>query len=113
MKDPLDIHNNPRLYEIAKQITLDAGYPYTDPRTLETTQPRKNKMNKTKKPAWVLFDQLHVDVNISTRMSVGDRAKLRRALNSKTLNDGITKMVLVVGPVPPNSNPQIKVKITR
>jgi bifunctional non-homologous end joining protein LigD len=32
-----------KLYEIAKDITLKAGYPYTDPRTLETTEPSPSK----------------------------------------------------------------------
>lgn len=39
---------NPRLYEIAKRITLEAGFPYTDPRTGETTQPpRQAKPSRT------------------------------------------------------------------
>jgi len=37
------MNEHPRLYEIAKQITLEAGFPYTDPRTLKTTQPPKKK----------------------------------------------------------------------
>jgi hypothetical protein len=103
------MREHPELYAIAKKITLEAGYPYTDPRTLETTQP----MNKIKKPAWVLYEELHVEVYINTRMSAKDRARLRKALNSKTLKDGLIKMVLVTGPVPPTDKPQIKVKITR
>jgi hypothetical protein len=71
-------------------------------------------MNKIKKPAWVLFDELHVQVNISTRMKVWDRAKLRRALNSKELKEGIIRQILVSGPEPPAGiNPQVRVKITR
>jgi hypothetical protein len=29
----------PALYEVAKKVTHDAGLPYTDPRTGETTEP--------------------------------------------------------------------------
>ena len=44
---------NPALYEIAKRITLDAGFPYTDPRTGLTTHPPKKRepaKPKRKKP---------------------------------------------------------------
>lgn len=33
----------PALYGIAKAITLEAGLPYTDPRTGKTTQPPKRR----------------------------------------------------------------------
>jgi hypothetical protein len=69
-------------------------------------------MNKVKKPAWVLYDVLNVEVHISTRMTIEDKAKLRKALDSKTLKKGITNMVLVTGPVPPTDKPQIRVNIT-
>jgi hypothetical protein len=72
----------PELYEIAKRITLDAGFPYTDPRTLETTQPMP-KNNKT--PKWILFDQIHVDVNIKSDMPEKERKELRALLNSKPM----------------------------
>jgi hypothetical protein len=32
------MNEDPRLYAIAKKITLDAGLPYTDPRTGITTE---------------------------------------------------------------------------
>jgi hypothetical protein len=100
----------PELYEIAKQITLDAGYPYTDPRTLETTKP---KMNKIKKPAWVLFEQLHIDVHISTRMAVTDRTVLRNKLNSVALRKSIENLVLINSPEPSTEVSQVKVQVTR
>jgi hypothetical protein len=104
-------YDDPRLYAIVKKITLDAGFPYTDPRTLKTTQP---KMNKKKKPVWVLFEQLHVDVEISIRMSPGNRAELRKALNSATLIKRIINTVITSGPMPPQGvNPQIRVKINK
>lgn len=33
--------DDPRLYELAKRITLEAGMSYTDPRTGKTTHPPK------------------------------------------------------------------------
>jgi hypothetical protein len=105
------MRDDPRLYDVAKRITHDAGFAYTDPRTLETTQPRR-KMNKIKKPAWVLFEQLHVNVDISTRMTVGDRAKLRKALNSASFKNAIVTAVRLWSPVPP-IKPQVKVTITK
>lgn len=33
------MNENPALYAIAKKITHEAGLPYTDPRTGETTEP--------------------------------------------------------------------------
>ena len=38
-----------KLYAIAKRVTLEAGFPYTDPRTGETTQPKPKSNKKTKK----------------------------------------------------------------
>jgi hypothetical protein len=35
------MNEDPRLYAIAKKVTLEAGLPYTDPRTGETTKPVK------------------------------------------------------------------------
>jgi hypothetical protein len=35
---------HPRIYEIAKQITLDAGFPWTDPRTGVTHKPKKRRL---------------------------------------------------------------------
>jgi hypothetical protein len=71
-------------------------------------------MNKIKKPAWVLFEQLHIDVHVSTRMKLDNRNKLRKALTSKSLKNGIINMILVSGPTPPEGiNPQVRVKITR
>jgi len=82
----MNIWNDPRLYAVAKQITLRAGMPYTDPRTGETTQPmRKKKMNTGKKPKWILFDQIHIDVNIKPDMSEKERKDLRALLNSKPM----------------------------
>jgi hypothetical protein len=37
--NPFHEEGIPELYEIAKEITLGAGMPYTDPRTLQTTLP--------------------------------------------------------------------------
>lgn len=40
----------PALYDIARQITLDAGMPWTDPRTGKTHQPpKKAKRRKARK----------------------------------------------------------------
>jgi hypothetical protein len=81
----MNIWNDPRLYAVAKQITLRAGMPYTDPRTGETTQPQKPKMNTGKKPAWILLDQLHVSVNIKPDMPAKERKELIALINSKTM----------------------------
>jgi hypothetical protein len=43
------MNEDPRLYEIAKKITLDAGLPYTDPRTGVTTVRRKYAKKTTKR----------------------------------------------------------------
>jgi hypothetical protein len=102
----------PELYAVAKKITLDAGYLYTDPRTLETTQPRKNKMKKNSIPKEVLFEELHIEVYIKANMSAADRAKLRKALNTQSFKNALKTAVLIWGPVPPTS-PQIRVEITR
>lgn len=37
------MREDPELYEIAKDITLKAGFPWTDPRTLKTYYPPRNK----------------------------------------------------------------------
>jgi hypothetical protein len=39
---------SPALYEIAKRVTLDAGLPYTDPRTGVTTKPKPLKRDPKK-----------------------------------------------------------------
>jgi hypothetical protein len=109
MKDPLKIYNNPRLYAIAKEITLAAGFPYTDPRTLETTQPGETKMKNNKTPAWVLFDQIHVDVSIQPKMPEKERNKLRKALTSDSFNGAIRAAVIIFSQLPS----QVKVKISR
>lgn len=43
------MRENPALYAVAKRITLEAGYSWTDPRTGETFRPpaRKPRKNKT------------------------------------------------------------------
>jgi len=107
------MNEEPRLYAIAKKITLDAGFPYTDPRTLETTQPRKNKMKNNRKPAWVLFEQLHVDVLINTRTSNSDRTLLRKNLNSRGMKGSIEGIVLLACPTTATGKRQIRVKITK
>jgi hypothetical protein len=43
------MREDPRLYEIAKRITLQAGYPWTDPRTGETFHPGTTKKPKNRK----------------------------------------------------------------
>jgi hypothetical protein len=93
----------PELYEIAKRITLDAGFSYTDPRTLETTQP----MNTGKKPKWVLFDQIHVDVNIKSDMPDKERKALRALLNSKPM------MSLLESIISGSHRDKIQVKVNR
>lgn len=99
----------PELYAIAKKITLDAGYPYTDPRTLETTQPpRKNKMPKNNhKPKWILFDQIHIDVNIKSDMPEKERKDLRSLLNSKPMMSLFES--IITGPY----RKEIQVKVSR
>jgi hypothetical protein len=75
---------------------------------------QNSNMNKIKKPAWVLFEQLHIDVHVSTRMKLENRNKLRKALTSPSLQKQIINMVLVSGPKPPEGiNPQVRVKVTR
>lgn len=39
------MNENPALYAVAKKVTLDAGLPYTDPRTGETTPPPDTSTN--------------------------------------------------------------------
>lgn len=102
---------NPLLYDIAKQITLEAGFHYTDPRTGVTTKTRKAqpKMPNTgKKPMWVLFDQLHVDVEIHTT-KVTDKA--RRDLRALLESDSFKNLVenVIVGPY----RDRIRVKINK
>jgi hypothetical protein len=103
--------DHPELYAIAKKITLDAGYPYTDPRTLETTQPpktRKKKMSNSKKiPKWILLDQLHIDINIKSDMP----AKERKALVALVNSDSMTSLfkTVITGPY----KDRIKVEITK
>jgi len=106
MKDQLDIYNIPQLYTIAKKITLDAGYPYTDPRTGKTTQPMKK--TKTKKvPKWILFDQIHIDVNIKSDMSPQSRKALRDLLNSRPMMSLFES--IISGPY----RSEIQVKVSR
>lgn len=33
------VYGDDKLYEVAKKVTLEAGLPYTDPRTGRTTKP--------------------------------------------------------------------------
>jgi hypothetical protein len=44
------MRDDPRLYDIAKRITLDAGFDYTDPRTGETTRARRRRGKRAKRP---------------------------------------------------------------
>lgn len=69
-------------------------------------------MKNNKTLAFVLLDQLHVDVLINTKMSVKDRSALRKALKSKTLRDGIINLVLVSTPIT-TTKPEFIVKITQ
>jgi hypothetical protein len=78
-----------------------------------TTNQENTKMNKIKKPAWVLFEQLHINVHINTRMTVQDRTKLRDMLNSKSLQGRIVSLILINTPEPPTEAQQIKLTITR
>jgi hypothetical protein len=91
------VPDHPELYAMAKKITLEAGYPYTDPRTLKTTQPpktRKNKMPNSKKiPKWVLLDQIHVDVNIKSDMSPKARKELKSILSSASFHSLIQTVI--------------------
>lgn len=94
------VPDHPELYAIAKRITLQAGYPYTDPRTMETTQPpkqkprKKTKMpNNKKMPKWVLLDQLHVDVNIKSDMSPKARKELKSILSSDSFHSLIQTVI--------------------
>lgn len=46
------MNEDPRLYELAKRITLEAGFNWTDPRTLKTYKPeRKNEKQKGNRKA--------------------------------------------------------------
>lgn len=113
MKDPLAKYNDPRLYIIAKQVTLDAGFPYTDPRTGETTQPstRKKTMNTGKKPKWILLDQLHIDINIKSDIPAKERKALIKHIrdNQPSLEGAIKAMLTPTSTVWQN----IRVKITK
>lgn len=85
------------MYAIAKKITLDAGYPYTDPRTLETTQPpRKKKMKNNKIPKFILLDQIHVDINIPSTMPEKDRHQLLKIIRSKGFDKAIIDVISAV-----------------
>lgn len=107
--------DHPELYAIAKKITLEAGYPYTDPRTLETTQPpkpRKKPMSNSKKiPKWVLLDQLHVDVNIKSDMSARARKELKSILSSDSFHNLIR--TVITGHRGARTTGTVKVTITR
>lgn len=83
----------PELYAIAKQITLDAGYPYTDPRTGKTTQP---KMKNNKIPKFILLDQVHVDISIPATMPAGERKKLLKIIQSKGFDKALVDVVSAV-----------------
>lgn len=84
----------PELYAIAKRITLDAGYPYTDPRTGETTQPKKMKNNK--KPKFILLDQIHVDISIPSNMPAKERQQLLKIIRTKGFDKAIVDVVVAV-----------------
>lgn len=43
------MNEDPRLYAIAKRVTLEAGFDYTDPRTLETTRAQKQRKKRPQK----------------------------------------------------------------
>lgn len=105
------MNEHPELYAIAKKITLDAGFPYTDPRTGKTTQPkpRKNtRMSNSKKiPKWVLLDQLHVDVNIKSDMSPKARKELKSILSSDSFHN------LIQDVITGSDRNTVKVTITR
>lgn len=104
------VRETPKLYEIAKQVTLDAGFPYTDPRTGIITQPPKGKtkmQNARKKPKWVLLDQLHIDVNISSDMPAKERKELLQLLNYESFHNMITAVISGA------NRKNIKVKISR
>jgi hypothetical protein len=100
---------SPELYAVAKQITLDAGFSYTDPRTMETTQPRKKpKMNNSKKmPKWILLDQLHIDINIKSDMPAKERKDLVRLANSDSM---VSLIKTVIGGA---NNKNVRVEITK
>ena len=66
---------HPELYAIAKKITLDSGYPYMDPRTLKTTQPRKKK---------TMDNILTSDENQAIQRAVRESLKLYRGYVSLT-----------------------------
>jgi hypothetical protein len=103
--------DHPELYAIAKKITLDAGYPYTDPRTLETTQPktRKKKMSNSKKiPKWILLDQLHIDINIKSDMPAKERKELVALVNSKPMMSLFRHMI-----IGPNRRDNVLVEISK
>jgi hypothetical protein len=113
MKDPLSKYNDPKLYRIAKEITLGAGFPYTDPRTGETTQPPKkgNKMSNSKKiPQWVLLDEIHVGIHIKTDMPEKDRKILKAMLAETKELENIMWAFIV--PTAGLWN-KVKVKVTR
>jgi hypothetical protein len=42
------MNEHPALYDIARRITLEAGFDYTDPRTGVTTCAKKKKKSKKK-----------------------------------------------------------------
>lgn len=98
----------PKLYAIAKQITLAAGFPYTDPRTGETTQPKKMKNNKI--PKFILLDQIHVDISIPATMPAKERQQLLKIIRSKGFDKAIIDvMVAITSPV----KSVIRVAVTR
>lgn len=105
---------HPELYAIAKRITLQAGFPYTDPRTLETTQPPKQKPrkkttvpNSKKIPKWILLDQLHIDINIRSAMLAKERKELLKTyVNNETIHR-LFKFIIA------GTNKNIRVNITK
>ena len=58
------MNEDPRLYAIAKKVTLEAGLPYTDPRTGETT-----KASSTTRPGALLEKQAEIVDHLRKRMS--------------------------------------------
>lgn len=108
------VPEDPELYAIAKKITLEAGFPYIDPRTLETTQPPKQKprkkrtmSNSKKMPKWVLLDQLHIDINVKSDMPEKVRKNLTSLLKSKSFETLI--QTVIEGP----DRKFVQVKISR
>lgn len=64
-------------------------------------------MKNKKVPKWILFDQIHIDVNIKSDMSPGSRKALRDLLNSKPMMSLFESVI--AGPY----RSEIQVKVNR